>query len=251
MKYLIVVKNLKNTAHKSYIITLKVYNSPTIKSTIFYGTVATILSSVWFMLASAANVGIVSIPIPGQSFYVDNFVGYYVPDYLNGIFQSLKIFFKLTKSQIINRLCVMHNGSMVVDGHLLLIFVISSGHDFCLGLVVNSPFYINTLLVLNNLSFNSFITLIGLNSSIDYSFSTEVFNLQGTVLTLPRPTIIPFNWQPLILQPNFEYGLMNQLDSVIIDPEINYVELMRDAVGVINENNNSNHSGSPSENNFK
>jgi hypothetical protein len=172
-----------------------------------------------------------------------------------GVLQSLKVFFKLTKAQIIANVCVLQNGRYIVDRKLLLIFIISSGYDAFVGLCVSSPYFVNVLLVFNNLSIDSFITLLGLNSPIDYSFSSGVFHLPPTIVTLPTtPTIIPFNWvpyQPIIVPQPFEYGLMSQLNPVIVDVEVNYVEIMRSLVESMNNSNDTNYSGLQVKNNFK
>jgi hypothetical protein len=194
------------------------------------------------------NLNLVHMAIPGQTFYTNTFVGYDVPRWLSIVFHTLRLSLGLTPSQVIDQLCVLQNGRNVVDGHLRLIFIISRGFSVVLVLVSTFPIYLNTLLVFNNLSIDSLITLIGLNSPMDYSFSSGVFNLPSTILTLPTPTVISFSWvpyQPIILQPPFEYGIMSQLNPIVIEPEVNYAELMRDLLDLMNET--SNHSGAPGE----
>jgi hypothetical protein len=85
MKYIIILTRLRGAANTLYTIGLRVYNSPTLRSTV--------LSLLWYILASADNLGLSAVLIPGQAFFTNTFVGYEVPTHLNGGTSKLKSIF--------------------------------------------------------------------------------------------------------------------------------------------------------------
>jgi hypothetical protein len=248
MRYIVIFKQVREFGRASSNLCIRVYNSNTVRSTVIYGTCTFLCGFAWALLATADNIGVMPIPIPGQSTFIRIFLNYHVSPDLNGMFQFIRGYYHLSPDEVIAQLCVIDNaGRHVVSGYLMVSFIICKGFRCLLILVTHSPHYLNELLLSTNLTFESLINLIRINNVIDYSFTMSIFDMSPRLTNLPGPTSIPFTWNPVVILPPFEYGLMNQLNVTIIDPEINYIDLARDIIEILEENTDNDISGTPGE----